>query len=85
MSNHKYYEYAYLVSEADEIPLLCLYYLPTYISKIRIAKHKRRPNYLKNIAYTLSNQADKWDKKTKRKMKMNAKARRKARHKKSSK
>ena len=85
MSNHKYYEYAYLVGEEEAIPLLCLYYLPTYISKIRIAKRRSRPNYLKNITHTLSNQADHNDKKKKHKMKMNAKARRKARNKKSSK
>jgi hypothetical protein len=85
MSNHKFYEYAYFVSEEEEIPLLCFDYVPSYISKIRIVKHKNRPNYVKNIAYTLSNQADHMDKKRKHKMEMNAKARRKARHKKSSK
>lgn len=83
MSKHKFYEYAYLVSEEE--PLFYFYYLPTYISKIRIAKHRRRPNYSKNITYTLSNQANQMDKKIEHKMKMNAKARRKVRNKKSSK
>ena len=85
MSNHKFYEYAYLVGEEEEIPLWCFNYLPSYISKIRIIKRRNRPNYLKNIAYTLSNQANQNDKKIKHKKKMNAKARNKARQKKSSK